>query len=62
MSMIKEMEKQLKRIIDDNGYSEMADGFEQAMNIVKGYNLERYTLDFVSKKEIGKGKRRYNEK
>jgi hypothetical protein len=33
--LIKEMEMQLKRIIDENGYSEMADGFEQAMDIVK---------------------------
>jgi hypothetical protein len=47
--LIKEMEMQLKRIINDNGYSEMADGFEQAMDIVK---CHKETIETIEEKVV----------
>ncbi len=33
--LLEELEREKKKIIEENGYSEMADGFDQAYDIIK---------------------------
>jgi AAA15 family ATPase/GTPase len=35
--LLKQMEKEYEKIIEEYGYSEMSDGFDKAMDIVENY-------------------------